>query len=101
MDLSFNQFKVDDVRLLGEGLKLNHRILGIHLMGNEATVDELGFVTPEKTLDQASLHVFTRIPGKLALLIVGPRQTASWVSQEQANGGFERGIKVLDLRRLV
>jgi len=64
VDLSFNQFKVDDIRLLGEGLKLNHRILGIHLMGNEASVDELGFVTPEKTLDQASLHVFTRIPGK-------------------------------------
>jgi hypothetical protein len=31
-------------------------------MGNEAKIDELGFVTPEKTLDSASFHVFTRIP---------------------------------------
>lgn len=32
------------------------------MMGNEAKVDELGFVTPEKHTDPASLHVFTRIP---------------------------------------
>jgi hypothetical protein len=33
-------------------------------MGNEAKVDELGFVMPEKTMDSASFHVFTRIPCK-------------------------------------
>ena len=31
---------------LGDGLKLNHSILGIHMMGNEAKVDELGFLEP-------------------------------------------------------
>jgi hypothetical protein len=31
-------------------------------MGNEGKVDELGFVTPEKAMDPASFHVFTRIP---------------------------------------
>jgi hypothetical protein len=39
--------------MMGEGLKVNHTILGIHLMGNEARVDELGFVTPEKIVDSA------------------------------------------------
>jgi len=36
-------------------------------MGNEAKVDELGFVIPEKALDPASFHVFTRIPCKVVL----------------------------------
>ena len=62
LDLSFNNLKTPDIKVIGEGLKLNHTLLGIHLMGNEAKIDELGFVTPEKTLDSASFHVFTRIP---------------------------------------
>ena len=41
--------------------------MGIHLMGNYAKVDELGFITPEKTIDEASSHVFIRIPRKLLL----------------------------------
>lgn len=31
-------------------------------MGNEARIDELGFVMPDKALDAAASHVFTRIP---------------------------------------
>ena len=65
VDFSFNNFKEHDIRIIGEGLKENHSILGIHLMGNEAKVDELGFVTPEKVMDAATCHVFTRIPGKI------------------------------------
>jgi len=61
-DLSFNNFKVGDIRHLGEALKLNHTLLGLHLMGNEAKVDELGYVTPDRGLDPASYHVFSRIP---------------------------------------
>jgi hypothetical protein len=53
VDLSFNNLKSPDVQMMGEGLKVNHTILGIHLMGNEARVDELGFVTPEKIVDSA------------------------------------------------
>jgi hypothetical protein len=62
LDFSFNQFKINDVQVLGEGLKQNHSILGIHLMGNYAKVDELGFITPEKAMDEATSHVFIRIP---------------------------------------
>ena len=49
---------------LGDALRINHTILGIHMMGNEAKVDELGFVIPEKNLDLAACHVFVRIPCK-------------------------------------
>lgn len=38
--------------------------MGIHLMGNYAHVDELGFVTPDQSLDAAATHCFTRIPSK-------------------------------------
>ena len=62
MDLSFNNFKMPDIQQIGEGLKRNHNILGAHFMGNEAKVDELGFVTPEKVWNGAAYHVFTRIP---------------------------------------
>lgn len=34
--------------VLGEGLKENHSILGIHMLGNEAKVDQLGFVDPKE-----------------------------------------------------
>ena len=55
--------------MLGEGLKQNHSILGIHLMGNYAKVDELGFITPEKAMDEATSHVFIRIPCKQSILL--------------------------------
>jgi hypothetical protein len=32
---------------IGEGLKENHTILGIHMVGNEAITDTQGFVIPE------------------------------------------------------
>lgn len=62
IDFSFNQFKAEDMRIIGEGLKRNHTVLGFHLMGNEGKVDELGFVIPEKDQDNAVQHVFVRIP---------------------------------------
>jgi hypothetical protein len=54
-DMSYNNFKVGDIRHLGEALKQNHTLLGLHLMGNEARIDELGFVIPDKfELDPAA-----------------------------------------------
>jgi hypothetical protein len=50
--------------VIGEQLKNNHTLMGIHLMGNYARVDELGFVAAEQTMDAASTHCFTRIPSK-------------------------------------
>ncbi len=55
---------MNDIQVIGEALRQNHTIMGIHLMGNYAKVDELGFVTPEVVFDAAATHCFTRIPSK-------------------------------------
>jgi len=50
-----------------EGLKENHTLLGIHMVGNEATTDALGFIVPSRSegkLQDAKAHVFTRIKSK-------------------------------------
>jgi hypothetical protein len=46
VDFSNNDFSAAEVEVIAEGLKENHSILGIHMMGNEATTDAFGFVTP-------------------------------------------------------
>lgn len=38
------------------------------MMGNEAKVDELGFVDSSTTQDHVVSHVFTRIPGNLTFI---------------------------------
>jgi len=32
-----------------EGLKENHTLLGIHMVGNEATTDAMGFIIPSRS----------------------------------------------------
>ena len=64
LDLSFNSLQEEDIRIIGEELKHNQTLLGIHLMGNEAKIDEQGFVIPEKNIDMASTHVYSRLPCK-------------------------------------
>ena len=51
--------------MIGKALNENQTVLGIHLMGNEAKVDELGYVRPEKYHDIAMSHVITRLPCKI------------------------------------
>jgi len=46
-------------------------------MGNYAKVDELGFITPEKIIDDATSHVFIRIPCKL-LSVKSFRKLKNW-----------------------
>jgi hypothetical protein len=87
--------------VIGEGLKSNHTLLGIHLMGNEAKVDELGFVMPEKTMDSASFHVFTRIPRKNIWYINTFRAFKNWLSWWQTQSRPRCVFELLDLRGLV
>ncbi len=61
LDLSHNGFKFADCKILGEGLKENHSILGLHMIGNEGAVDVLGYINPEPTPNLGLSHVFTRI----------------------------------------
>ena len=49
---------------MAEGLRENHAILGIHMIGNEAQTDALGFVVP-CVGEAAEMHTFTRIGGGL------------------------------------
>jgi hypothetical protein len=46
------------------GLKENHTILGIHMLGNEANIDALGFAAPSRCsgiLKDGKAAIFTRI----------------------------------------
>lgn len=65
IDFSNNSFSAHEVEVIAEGLKENHTILGIHMIGNEASVDALGFVAPErskgKILQDGKALVFSRI----------------------------------------
>jgi hypothetical protein len=57
------------MQFIGEAMSKNHKILGLHLMGNEASVDELGFISPEQVWNAGMAHVFTRIPCKFGSFI--------------------------------
>lgn len=45
LDMSHNNLETQEIRIMAAGLDQNHSILGIHLQGNEATVNAGGFVT--------------------------------------------------------
>lgn len=42
VDLSYNMIKQEDCAVLAQGLKNNHRILGLHFQGNLGYIDALG-----------------------------------------------------------
>ena len=42
--MSHNNIRLDDVEIIGDGLKDNHHILGLHFIGNDGNVDPKGFV---------------------------------------------------------
>ncbi len=39
VDFSNNDFSAAEIEVIAEGLKENHTILGIHMLGNEAMTD--------------------------------------------------------------
>eukprot|EP00928_Gymnodinium_smaydae_P100114 TRINITY_DN9745_c0_g1_i2.p1 TRINITY_DN9745_c0_g1~~TRINITY_DN9745_c0_g1_i2.p1 ORF type:complete len:991 (-),score=202.28 TRINITY_DN9745_c0_g1_i2:161-3133(-) len=45
LDLSYNALQPKECEVLGRGLRSNHSLLGLHLVGNAADVDANGFVT--------------------------------------------------------
>jgi Ca2+-binding EF-hand superfamily protein len=90
LDLSYNGMSAEDCAVFGEGLKQNHTLFGLHLSGNGAIVDELGFIVPsppdasqrrEEKHDRANRY-FENIPAKMRLdltphVIVQPRKALS------------------------
>lgn len=65
LDLSHNGFKEIDCQILSNGLNENHTILGIHLQGNETSVDAKGFLKVGKNVNPSYSHVISRISNKL------------------------------------
>jgi NLR family CARD domain-containing protein 3 len=54
-----------DIEIINEGLKDNHNILGIHMLGNMGKTDHLGFLRAEQDYDYAMTTLFTRIKPNL------------------------------------
>lgn len=50
LDISHNNISSEDAVFLSLECKLNHKILGLHVDGNEISIDELGFLHPLKKL---------------------------------------------------
>ncbi|CAE8626608.1 unnamed protein product, partial [Polarella glacialis] len=46
LDLSYNSICATDCCIMGEALKSNHTLFGLHLVGNEAKVDDIGLLRP-------------------------------------------------------
>jgi len=75
LDLSYNSIGAPDCGILGDGLKRNHTLFGLHLTGNEATVDELGFVVPLRSgeydkhqeMREKANRLVENIPSKLRI----------------------------------
>ena len=51
--MSHNGLTEQDVEIFSPGLKENHTIMGLHMTGNKARTDTLGFVDPDGNPDNA------------------------------------------------
>lgn len=49
LDLSHNNLKSEDCELMEEGLKDNHTILGLHMVGNDFNTNSLGYFNKKKS----------------------------------------------------
>ena len=46
LDLSYNSFERRELEVIGEALKENHTLMGLHIEGNEGRLDPQGFIKP-------------------------------------------------------
>jgi hypothetical protein len=67
LDISHNEFDARELVIMKQGLDENHKIIGLHITGNEADIDQMGFMQPHdadgiRPQEDVSRHfVFTRI----------------------------------------
>jgi len=52
LDISHNNINYEDAEYLSKECRSNHKILGIHVDGNEMNIDELGFIHPMKKVSK-------------------------------------------------
>ena len=72
LDLSHNTLDSRELAEMKIGLDQNHTLLGLHLAGNEGTVDALGFIIPfdeeGKQIENIGVHsIMTRIQPNLQM----------------------------------
>ena len=63
VDISNNSLTAEDTETISKALEANHTILGIHMSGNHASVDELGFLSSNPDTRPMSAAKFKRILG--------------------------------------
>ena len=82
VDLSHNQLSEEDCAAVNCGLSENHSIAGIHMQGNDAKVDALGFVNPKGGCSVPSeAHVFVRILGESPASSMWRPSTNCWLCE--------------------
>jgi len=60
LDLSHNNLRREDCDLMEEGLKDNHSLLGLHMLGNDVNTNSFGYFSA-KSSEPSDSHVVSRI----------------------------------------
>jgi Ran GTPase-activating protein (RanGAP) involved in mRNA processing and transport len=61
LDLSHNSMDEGMCMQIGAGLAQNQTLLGIHMIGNQCSIDALGFIKPSrKPTSLAAMHLYNR-----------------------------------------
>lgn len=50
-DISYNYFNIKECKIIGKGLKNNHSLYGLHILGNDCAIDSRGFIVPRYISD--------------------------------------------------
>ena len=62
VDISNNYLSTKECEIIGEGLKDNHTIFGIHVQGNDCSVDSKGYLNPVDYLNKTDVgHLHRRL----------------------------------------
>ncbi|MDR3547220.1 MAG: hypothetical protein P4M11_02900 [Candidatus Pacebacteria bacterium] len=75
LDLSNNRLDADACEIISKGLKDNHTLWGVHIIGNEAKVDAKGFMHAGKAeTNVACEHLAHRINGRMMVVWPSPEE---------------------------
>ena len=61
LDISYNALTYQDCQIIGEYLKSNQSLLGIHTLGNSCSIDSKGFIVLCNKMRVKVTHLFKRI----------------------------------------
>lgn len=62
LDISFNYFSKAEIEIFGSLIKDNHTLIGLHVLGNDCTLDSKGFVIASEFMGTAQQsHFFNRM----------------------------------------